>query len=465
MAFMFEKLDVYQKTIDFVDHPCALTEGFPRGYGFLADQLNRAALSIATNLAEGNGRFTKADRKNFFIIARGSVQERVPLLKIARRRGLLHDTEHGNQPCSSRLDRTGVISDTASGTTWAQFRKGKVTMPQDIRVWQVGEGDSLSDIQRSMLNDEARIEKWLEEDISILSGDLLVIGRQVRTAYGGFIDLLCIDRKGDLVIVELKRDKTPREITAQALDYASWVSGLSHEDVTQLADSYLKDRKQGTLEDVYREKFDADLPDVLNEGLEMLVVGSEIDASSERIMKFLSERYGVAINAATFQHFKTDDGKELLARAFLMEPDRIIDDGGSKRKRLLTYRQLEDMADDAGVRSVYDKAVELLAQVFEHRGTTQSTLVFSGDIKENRRTILHLVPSRSDSGKGLVVHFYKERLATYLSTDSDQLLRNIPVRIEQSGGRSTDTRGFLPDVSKVKELAAFIKGRRAKQHP
>ncbi|MCA9195602.1 MAG: four helix bundle protein, partial [Planctomycetales bacterium] len=62
--------------------------------GFLVDQLNRAALSISANIAEGNGRFTKADRKNFFIIARGSVQECVPLLELARRRSLIDDARH-----------------------------------------------------------------------------------------------------------------------------------------------------------------------------------------------------------------------------------------------------------------------------------------------------------------------------------------------------------------------------------
>jgi four helix bundle protein len=93
MPFMFEKLEVYQKAVDFSDHGVALTERFPRGYYFLSDQLNRAALSIATNLAEGNGRFTKADRKYFFTIARGSVQECVPLLELARRRGLATDDE------------------------------------------------------------------------------------------------------------------------------------------------------------------------------------------------------------------------------------------------------------------------------------------------------------------------------------------------------------------------------------
>ena len=94
MAFMFENLEVYQKAVSLADKVASLTESFPRGYYFLVDQLNRAALSIATNLAEGNGRFTKADRKNFFTIARGSTQECVPLLEVARRRGFITDTHH-----------------------------------------------------------------------------------------------------------------------------------------------------------------------------------------------------------------------------------------------------------------------------------------------------------------------------------------------------------------------------------
>ncbi len=95
MAFAFEKLVVYQKSVDFADGVAALTEQFPRGYGYLSDQLNRASLSISANIAEGNGRFTKAGRRNFFIIARGSIQECVPLMELARRRGLLDDGAHG----------------------------------------------------------------------------------------------------------------------------------------------------------------------------------------------------------------------------------------------------------------------------------------------------------------------------------------------------------------------------------
>jgi four helix bundle protein len=94
VAFAFEKLVVYQRAVDFADRVCCLTESFPRGYGFLVDQLNRAALSISANIAEGNGRFTKPDRRNYFGIARGSVQECVPLLELALRRNLLTSVEH-----------------------------------------------------------------------------------------------------------------------------------------------------------------------------------------------------------------------------------------------------------------------------------------------------------------------------------------------------------------------------------
>ena len=94
MTFAFEKLIVYQKAVDLADKIASLTENFPRGYGYLSDQLNRASLSIAANIAEGNGRFTKADRKNFFGIARGSVQECVGLRELAVRQALLAPERH-----------------------------------------------------------------------------------------------------------------------------------------------------------------------------------------------------------------------------------------------------------------------------------------------------------------------------------------------------------------------------------
>ncbi len=99
-------------------------------------------------------------------------------------------------------------------------------MTSEIKLWEIQNGSQLKHVEGSTLDLEERLEDWIEEDISMLSEDLLVIGRQLTTDFGGKIDILCIDRIGDLAIVELKRDKTPRDITAQTLDYASWVKDL-----------------------------------------------------------------------------------------------------------------------------------------------------------------------------------------------------------------------------------------------
>jgi len=90
---MFEKLDVYQKALDLADTITKLTSEFPKGTYYLVDQLNRAALSVPLNIAEGNGRWHKAERKNFFWIARGSCHECVPILEICLRRDLITEEQ------------------------------------------------------------------------------------------------------------------------------------------------------------------------------------------------------------------------------------------------------------------------------------------------------------------------------------------------------------------------------------
>ncbi|MCH8284006.1 MAG: DUF91 domain-containing protein, partial [Chloroflexi bacterium] len=203
-------------------------------------------------------------------------------------------------------------------------------MPQQIRIWEVGDDDSLQEMPVSELDKEARLQAWLERDISIIADDLLVIGEEVPTAFGGRIDLLCLDSRGDLVVIELKRDKTPRDVTAQVLDYASWVKDLTVEKINDLANDYLSD--SSTLDEAFREKFDEDLPETLNVNHRLFVVASKMDDSTERIVRYLSDA-GIGINVVTFQHFSTSDGKEWMARVFLIEPTEAETKAATRSKR------------------------------------------------------------------------------------------------------------------------------------
>lgn len=94
MIFRFENLEVYQKAVAFAIEISEITDNFPKGSYYLTDQINRAAISISLNLAEGNGRFTQKDRNNFFYIARGSAFECVPLLKILNAKKLINEDQY-----------------------------------------------------------------------------------------------------------------------------------------------------------------------------------------------------------------------------------------------------------------------------------------------------------------------------------------------------------------------------------
>ncbi|MFB3882054.1 MAG: four helix bundle protein [Armatimonadota bacterium] len=87
--FLFQNLKVYQRALDFADQVSALAGAFARPNWYLADQLRRASLSVALNIAESTGRLTGADRRRFLIMARGSAHECVALLDMCERRKLI----------------------------------------------------------------------------------------------------------------------------------------------------------------------------------------------------------------------------------------------------------------------------------------------------------------------------------------------------------------------------------------
>src|SRR4051812_14364884 len=123
-------------------------------------------------------------------------------------------------------------------------------MPVEMRVWRI-DGDRPRPLTAAVLPSEAALEDFLEQDPSLLGIRLLVIGRQVRTPYGKYIDLLAIDADGNLHVLELKRDRTPRDVVAQVLDYGSWVTTLTREQAIDIASEHLAEPFEVAFEDVF----------------------------------------------------------------------------------------------------------------------------------------------------------------------------------------------------------------------
>lgn len=335
-------------------------------------------------------------------------------------------------------------------------------MAEDIRIWEISEGKTLKEIKKSKLDLEARLEDWIEKDISLVSHDLITIGRQIETDFGGVIDLLCLDSSGDVVIIELKRYKTPRDITAQVLDYASWVKDLSNERITEIANKYLG--KNGPLDEAFKNHFHEEIPEILNENHNMLIVASEVDSSTERIINYLSDSYGVAINAISFQYFKDDSGKEYLARAFLIEPTEVDRKSrtkrSSKRKPPLTFDELKEIADKNGVGEQFDYITEALTIFFERTFTTRSTVSWAGLMGKSMNTIFNIIPEISSEKDGLRFYAYIDRLSEYLGSEKKDLIRFFPPEITEAEpwkGMPTAIFGYFRNIDEIRKCIDGLK--------
>ena len=94
MPFKFEELKVWQESVRFASEIYTLTKKFPRREEFgIISQLNRAAVSISLNIAEGEGRNSDADLSRFIQIAIGSLNEAVTILYISLEQKYIDKTE------------------------------------------------------------------------------------------------------------------------------------------------------------------------------------------------------------------------------------------------------------------------------------------------------------------------------------------------------------------------------------
>lgn len=236
-------------------------------------------------------------------------------------------------------------------------------MATEIVVWEIING-KLKTINTSMENSgdmEKDFEEWIKDDPIVLGQDLLIIGEQTLTKSGP-LDFLAIDKSGNLVIIELKRGRLPRNVLAQAIDYVSDVATWDLDEINEICLKYTGER----LEDHLNENFnDADLESInINDSQRILLVGFSIDEALERMIEWLSTNYGVSINALIFKHIETKSKDKLIARTMII-PEEVDEERRKKSTRKIK------MSDKAGKYEIKDLQILLKEYLSDNRKTPQ----------------------------------------------------------------------------------------------
>lgn len=181
-------------------------------------------------------------------------------------------------------------------------------------LWKVSANPQA--LVESQLPSEKLLEDMIVAAPKVLSDEWMLIGRQEDTGFGGRIDLLAIAPDGSLVLAELKRDRTPRDVVAQAIDYASWVHKLQPEDIAAI---YSRFAPSKDLSVEFEKAFGLPLDEEsINQSHQIVIVSSSLDASTERIVGYLAER-DIPINVLCFQVF-ANGNEQLLSRSWLLDP-------------------------------------------------------------------------------------------------------------------------------------------------
>lgn len=201
----------------------------------------------------------------------------------------------------------------------------------EINSWEIING-KLVPVDTSLAANDRKetedLEEWIFTNPEIIGNEIALFGRQVYTKSGP-LDIIGIDKNGYIVIIELKRDRLPREALSQAIDYASdiatWTMDKINEVCLKNTDKSIEDFITDTFEDVSIENLS------VNQVQRILLVGFRIEESLERMISWLSETYSVNINAIVLNYIKTQNGSELLNKTSII-PEEIEKERAKKKK-------------------------------------------------------------------------------------------------------------------------------------
>lgn len=185
-------------------------------------------------------------------------------------------------------------------------------------------------------NKEIDLEVLLESNPEYFFEDsrIAIIGRQVATNLNTFIDLLGIDENGNTVVVELKRDKTPRETLAQLLEYASFVDNLDYEQLNEIYQNY--SGEDAGLDEFHREYFGTNESDKAvswNKFVKLVIVAQDITSEIKQTSLYLRKK-GLDVYCLEFKYFVND------SRMKMISSDIVVGDEEFLRGRISSSTQL-----------------------------------------------------------------------------------------------------------------------------
>lgn len=147
--------------------------------------------------------------------------------------------------------------------------------------------------------------------------EVLYISQQGTTEHGKQYDLVGVDEDGNLIVVELKRGKAPRNVIAQALDYVSRLRHREYDDLNEYYKKFTRNRGYGekSLREAHKTYFDLDEPlteDEFNTDQRIVIIGTKFDDAVTNMADYLRSRGDMDVVLVQYKMYRGDaDGQDI----------------------------------------------------------------------------------------------------------------------------------------------------------
>lgn len=200
---------------------------------------------------------------------------------------------------------------------------------------------------------EAQLEDWLEDNDHVLLAPqrILYIGRQVSTDLGKGIDLLGVDEEGRAVVVELKKDRTPRDIVAQALEYTAYMRKLDYDALNSIAVRYFGTRGQAwdSLSDAHQEFYGHPGSVTWNPNQIIVLVGQTIHPDIIEVARYLRD-HNVDVRVQQFLYLESSTGERIVNVQMVVGAEKLpgspTEQGPGIKELLAAAPNLKQLFDD-----------------------------------------------------------------------------------------------------------------------
>ena len=328
-------------------------------------------------------------------------------------------------------------------------------------TYRIGADGRLTEYQPQVLSDEhceEEFKDWLEQNPQMLidDEDVLWIGREVTTELGKSVDLLGLDKRGQILAVEVKAGTSPRTVIAQALEYGVWADGLDHEELSRIAEAYWARSKEEAewirgdddegiceLAEGFKRYFAKEEDITIGRAtvVYVVVVAQKVSEDVQAVAEWL-RKHDIDIRCLEFTYYEGAEADERLITTQLVVGRVPTRDG---RRPKLTRETFLDLFDDPEAR-------EQVEELYDELKNVQQQYLGLCEISFGKASLMFRVRFRGQKPAN-VLYVSKYRVSA------------TPWYLREGGVAEEVWQGYRDDLYTYQSPAPWQQPRATREHP